>query len=309
MSRKVKPYQVLQDIRVEVFIAALIQKKSLKFDQFLVRPVGIFRRPYSKDILKIQIVEHETNSAYYEIDVSREGLYDMLPEGLFHKDSEARKKSDSKNIKINQVQRNEENAARKFFLPLEQEFFRNRIHLEITEQNVGNLTKNINTEEQGISFSNFWGFGQTFTKNQNLILLHLLPQVHKIVGNFVLTGSAMSLVLGKKVEVSIKYKPTFAHEGFSPKSLADMRLGVDSILGAQFVDGLPTILIKISLEHESEVVGLMFDGQEKKRLQCLCDYLLPVGYPVEYEIEAINAKEQLELSESKENYLGYMTTI
>jgi len=309
LSKSIKPYQLLRDIRVEVFIAGLIQRKSLKSNQFLVRPVGIFKRPFSRDILKIQILENEMNSAYYEIEVSREGLYDMLPEGLFHKITNTSKKTDSKDIKVNQGQRNEEDAARKFFLPLEQEFFKERIHLELEEQNAAKLANKTKADKHGVSINKFWGIHQVFTKNQKLILLYLLPQVHKIAGNFSFTGKAISLVLGKNVAVSFKYGPASSRSGFKCKSVAEMTLGVDSILGNQFVDGLPTIVIRVSLKDEGEVFEFLEEGLDRKRLKYLCNYLLPVGYPIELEIVVINMKEPFILSEDKDNYLGYTTKI
>ena len=71
------------DIKAEVLMADLIQEGFAESD-FIVFFDSLFKRKYSSDILKAEKVFINDYQELLGIFVARDGLYDLLPEGLFH---------------------------------------------------------------------------------------------------------------------------------------------------------------------------------------------------------------------------------
>jgi hypothetical protein len=71
------------DFRAEVLVAFWLENGEKSLDNITIRPNGTFQRPYRKDVLEIEQSEKEQPDGV-TLHISREGLYDMLPEGVFH---------------------------------------------------------------------------------------------------------------------------------------------------------------------------------------------------------------------------------
>jgi hypothetical protein len=121
---------LLYDIKAEVIIADLIENKVNPADIVFI-PDGSFKRNYTHDILFAEVRKLNNSQQVVNIHTSRDGLYDSLPEGLFHEQTHERITSgkdmaeDSKKLKL------EEKEARNFFLPFENEIFFQRVILEL----------------------------------------------------------------------------------------------------------------------------------------------------------------------------------
>ena len=77
---------VFYDIKAEAVIADLIEN-GLKPDEFVAINKGIFKRRYARDIDSINSLKLENTQSISAFNLNRDGLYDSLPEGLFHKKS------------------------------------------------------------------------------------------------------------------------------------------------------------------------------------------------------------------------------
>ncbi|MCH5720992.1 hypothetical protein [Niabella hibiscisoli] len=84
---------------------------------------GGFKKGFSNDVEQV-LIEESGNRVSFEMALNRDGIYDLLPEGLFHQSKG--------NTRVNSVQdaveehkqfKEEEKLARKFFTPLEQLLF------------------------------------------------------------------------------------------------------------------------------------------------------------------------------------------
>ena len=73
-----------KDFKAEV-TAAEVAELGTPADHILILPSGAMKRPHQKDITSIEeeLSEHN-NKEYIIVKTPREGIYDMLPEGLFH---------------------------------------------------------------------------------------------------------------------------------------------------------------------------------------------------------------------------------
>src|SRR3954447_18210165 len=108
------------DFRAEVIGAEFIENGT-PADRILIVPLGALNRPQSKDVEGIeQELSEYDNKEYLLIKTPKEGLYDKLPEGLFHTAiSYAPYKTEQQVVEAIKRHRLEEKAARRFFLPFE----------------------------------------------------------------------------------------------------------------------------------------------------------------------------------------------
>ena len=71
-----------RDIKAEALLL-LAMNNGLEMDEFIVGCDALFTREYSKDISLAEIKEDAQNRQLLQLHLSRTGLYDQLPEGLF----------------------------------------------------------------------------------------------------------------------------------------------------------------------------------------------------------------------------------
>ena len=75
--------EVPLDLRAEVLVNELIVRRFSVNDLF-VKPVGLFRRRFDKDIHSVDVTQLNDEQVVQVLRLNREGLYDALPENLFH---------------------------------------------------------------------------------------------------------------------------------------------------------------------------------------------------------------------------------
>jgi hypothetical protein len=82
-------------------------------------------------------------------------------------------------------------------LPLEQEFYRQRIWLEHTE--LRTWLNSVRPENVSL-FMNFWGVkGDVFTPQQSNFMLALLPHLHRVVGDMDLTTYCLETLMQEQI--------------------------------------------------------------------------------------------------------------
>jgi type VI secretion system protein ImpH len=192
--------QLPTDTRLE-FLLADLMVGGMNLEDMTIIPAGIFRRKYRRDIDALETVEAAIGkkNEKLQITVNREGLYDALPEGLFHQPSTRKPAQDTEDtIKEMRVQRRREKKAREFFLPFEQEFFRHRILLEFEERRY--FITSDSTAQSDI-FSSFWQMPKFLNERQQICLTYFLPLAHRIVGDRHLTKLCFENILGDVVSL------------------------------------------------------------------------------------------------------------
>jgi hypothetical protein len=123
------------DLKLE-FILGELMESGLDPDEVVINALGIFRRRYGKDIVAGEIREYRTNKRQYvNLDINRNGIYDLLPKGLFHQpQNRINNISPVQAIEEYKLQKQIEKDSRIFFLPFEQEFYRLLLLLEAEER-------------------------------------------------------------------------------------------------------------------------------------------------------------------------------
>ena len=74
---------IVHDLRAEVLMAMFFERYDKEKERFMIAPQGQFKRPFRKDVLEARTVDYNF-VRFLTVNLSRDGIYDSLPEGFFH---------------------------------------------------------------------------------------------------------------------------------------------------------------------------------------------------------------------------------
>lgn len=295
------------DYRMEAVVAFWLENGLCSFENITIAPKGTFERRYKKDILEVEKQSNPPDSI--QINISREGLYDMLPEGMFHEAIRKAQKNIKDSVEESHRYKREEKAARKLFLPLEQEFYRQKVWLEMAELQTS--LSSVRSDSVSMFFE-FWGLKQElFTSEQKNFMLAVLPNLHRIVGNMDLTAYCLGVILQEEVEITSTFLYDEKHVDpllYSP--LGEVLLGVNSVLGKGFVEDDPVIQVKIGPVDPENLFPWLPGERLDKLVNLLCGYFFPAENEVVITLKVSEGEEEFGLE--KEVYsprLGFTTVL
>jgi hypothetical protein len=302
MSKFEKINELLQalksDIRLEVILADLATE-DLGMEDITVISNSLFKRNYHRDIEKTEEIEYGlARKKRLSFFVNRDGMYDQIPEDLIHQPSDSGNSSGTEKIVQEIKSQNElEKAARLFFMPFEQEFYWQRVRLEMEERLYLFET---NSDLPADIFNDLWEFPDFLDKIQKSRLGVLLPVLHKIVGNLRLTGLIFSMITGDDTTIS-EWTPCRTVIPQDPE-LGKSRLGTDSILGGELVSTMTSLLVKISVLPE-DVPDYLQGGKKIKIHEFLCNLFLPFERDIVFELDLSKTPVSF-IIENETPYLG-----
>ena len=119
------------DLKTELILEALFENNIIDDFNVVIKPNGLFYRKFSKDRMNISL--DSNNSDVLNIDISRDGFYDVLPESFSHNFRQSG--STTNPVEEFKIRKKEEKEARHFFNPIENELFRFRHAIEKNESN------------------------------------------------------------------------------------------------------------------------------------------------------------------------------
>lgn len=276
--------QLQSDIRFEVILAELLAD-GLSMEDVIVDNNSLFARNYHRDIEKTEQIEQEhQRKKKFRIVVNREGIYDRVPQDIFHQPSDPQKKSDKEKVlKEIQFQNELEKSARQFFKPLEQEFYRLRMKLEMEERKfLFETNDDLNTELMDA----LWNLPDFFNDFQKSRLGLLMPLLNKIVGNTTLVAFVMSIISGDRVEI-FQSAPQRQKVNDSLE-LGKNNLGKNTVLDGELVANLPSFTIKIFVENETHLTDYLPGGKKNKIHNFFCNLFLPLENDVMLELDFSN---------------------
>ena len=300
--------EISSDVKVEVIAADLVEA-GLDIDDIVVTPLGLFERTFRKDIIKMEARQDKLgHKDLLFIDVTREGIYNTLPEALFHF-FEVNKKSNNAAAFVEEYKRHkaEEDAARNFFLVSEKELYRVRVLTELVERrSILGFADQFKAE----LFLNIWPELRDISEKYLPAMLLLLPVSHKIVGDLELARTLLSFVLNQ--EISIKFndhaRPIANDTGSNV--LGTRYLTTDLIIGNEIPDFTPMVEICINSVKKDELLTLMPGGEARKVLDLACKYLFPVSLDINISISLDIEHEKLILSgEGEDGKLGFTSRL
>lgn len=259
-----------QDLKASVVAGELVDN-GLNIEKLAFRNISIFRRFVSREIEQVRVEQKDSENEYLQLDVNKEGLYDMLPEALFH---EAKKRepeqSDEQQIKAQKLQ---EQSARTFFRPLENEFSRRLLLFDLAERE---LHKQSNPVKNRQFFEYFFGDASLLSDAQILTLTYILPLSSKIRSNLSLMGLTLSRVLNFNVAVTKEMTcERRATVGKLSARLGAGHLGVNSTIGHVCVDYRYTYEIHVKEVSAHDYPLFCEGGDHENVIRFISSYFFP----------------------------------
>jgi hypothetical protein len=306
------------DLRLEVIMAELIAY-GYDFDDFLVRPAGLFARRYRRDLGTVSDEPFERGSrpvVRTVLEVHREGLYDALPQQVFHLPGSAAADAPPgvrAMIQDIHLQRRKEKATRLFFLPFEQEFFRFRVRIEQEERR---YFTNLSARWYNEALARFWGIADCGLPPGPLTnLLYLLPLAHGIVGDLARTQLCFESVLGLPVQLRTVApqrhalpRAALAQPTTGGGTLGNLALGRDLVLGGDYQETLPALEISLLGLSVAALEAYLAGEWPAKALELLCEYFVAFETDVVVRYEMATAEPAFYLGEGEEApVLGFTT--
>lgn len=299
------------DIRAEV-IAAEIIENGLNPADIVMIPDGSFRRKYSKDVTHAEVIKSENGQKVLGIHVTRDGLYDSLPEALFHDQSTEPLTSGHEMAKFSKKQKLEEKEARLFFLPFENEIFLHRIQVETEERRIlRRLSENLFDD----IYPQFWKLDRTLPKklvSRFVLILHL---THKILGNLSLTAKCLEIILEEEVKINIT-RNKHSKDNHSllitkkNKGLGETGLGEDFICGEYIPDSDPIMEFVIGPLANSSIEDYLENSPYSRFLACFYSFFVPIELDAVTTVIVDEAQQQFILDDKQSSViLGYNSGI
>ena len=301
-------YNKLQtDFKAEA-VAVNLLKYHRSVSNIFIERIGINDRAYLKDIKSISSHYLGFDEEVLSIKTYREGIYDYLPEGIFHPPSlNTSRKNVESVVKEIRKQKKVEDDARKFFRPFELEIFFTEISALLKEYDFDLASE---TDSLLNIFSELWPIIKMLDKQNAYIFLHVLPFFHNIRGDKKWFERCMTAFL--KVPVEITFTPNEIDrmkEDDSSILLGNSRLGVTYIASGKHMDGERNWIVNIGPIPYDEMKNYIPGHPFRKVLQALYDYCLPVSVDVEenFITEKKDYSFVLEDDQRNTNRLGYST--
>jgi len=296
--------KVENDIKAESLLAVML-RNGFEKNQFLTRLKGTFKRPHSRDINGFYLDESSHIDEFISIELNRNGLYDALPEGLFHQPMLSGDSGNliAKYMAQTRANRNIEADARKLFLPLEHEVFLAKLSLEDKEQKI---LEDIQEHSASNLLFRFWGLKYSKQVKGLNMLVYLLPMLEKVVGNFQLTEACYELILGEKIRIR---KTRSADETITIEetfTLEDAFLGQNTVIGNTVPSPYPVVEIEVGPLKHFGLSDYINKGVLFQTLQLLHEYFIPVEAEVREIIFPSESESGFILGDQNQPaYMGY----
>lgn len=298
------------DIRAEVFVADLVERGA-SYSDFIVYPEGTFRRRYRKDIVSAEPLELAGGQAVTAVRVNRDGIYDALPEALFHDLPSESVRGIGEMAGNSKLQKQKEKETRNFFLPLENEIFLQKVILELTERRIiQRLSENLFQE----IFPSFWNIDRSLPREQVSKLMMFLQHANRFAGNLELTAHALSLILNEKVtlnryESGEHYRPGEMRLSQQSPALGEARLGFDFVCGRGAPDDLPVVEFVIGPLEHTAIADFLEKGKISRFVTLFFSYFIPVEMHAVMKVAGEASKSEFVLDGKTPSYLGYNTIL
>jgi len=308
------------NLRAETVVAEIIRNADIGFDDIDVFYKSNFSRAARRDIIDAELDTEAKKNDYIKINLSRNGLYDALPEGMFHQP--VKRNHTFTYSALRNKNKAEEKSARKFFAPLENAFFRQQVKIEELERSLLDKVADLSDD----FFIDFWKLDKDLPRVYLNKLIKLLPYVHKIAGDFDMTARCLETIIGNKVELNkekletdnnkiepqvsiIREDKTKEIASLPEENNADFRLGVNLTLSTKkTLVKYPNLKIIIGPLNKTNINAYTKDGEVQQFIRCFCNYFIPMEFEYEIIIQYNNKEQGFVLNESDNPTIG-LTTI
>ncbi|HWB62836.1 MAG TPA: type VI secretion system baseplate subunit TssG [Chitinophagales bacterium] len=299
--------EITSDIKAEVIAADMVED-GRDVDDIVISPAGTFERTYSRDILSLEERQDKLGlKNLVFMDVSREGLYNALPEALFHFYDREKRAGSNSFVEEYKKHKVEEEAARSFFLAFEKEMNRLRTLTELEERK---SILGFSEQFKADLFLRLWPELSDIAPEYLPAMILLLPVSHKVTGNTDLAATLLSYVVDRKVAVTCNYSTRAVANPTGSNILASRSLGYDTIIGDWVPDNSPLVEVSIGPVKKGELLKFMLGGEAYKAIDLACKHLFAVLADINISVLLDNFDEKLILSdEISDGKLGFTSRL
>ncbi|MCW3463841.1 type VI secretion system baseplate subunit TssG [Chitinophaga nivalis] len=296
------------DIRAEVIAGDLLEQ-LLQETEIMVQPMSVFTRSFSPDVLQARLDHASAHQPFITLLLSRDGMYDRLPEGVFHEFS--LRPSAAENVRTPiayyRQQQQEQQQARLFFQPFENEFFLQQVLLEQYEKKV---LCSIAGKLVPAWLTAFWELPADLPAGALERLIPLLPYLHGIAGNISQAQSCLQYILREKVQVIHENSLQLVSSDHAA-ALGKCVLGRDSVVGAAFYTAISRIMVTIGPLSRERLYEYLPDKPYGRLLVICYDYLFSVAAMVDTRLEPLVNEQETRLADKASipvriGYTGYL---
>lgn len=297
------------DFKATSLVATLLDEWQLAEDMVEIIPNGPDRSSYAKEIAGVESYYSDTlMRERLLVRINREGLYDMLPEALFHKVPKYKEQLTKEEMMSDiRERREEEKLARAFFMPFEAALNRMRTLLVLYENRLDRKSANMSLASL---FLPLWPELVDLNEEQRIIWMHMMPLIpHKRNDLFFLESVINTLF---NVQAAVSYD-TECMVNVPIPSLQQGVLGkgclaIDTFLGRSFSDIDVCVNICIGPEPVDKLLAFLPHRQNRKILQVLCGYLLAMDCKWDLTFSFLSNEQIAFLGgDNKHAVLGYTT--
>jgi len=295
--------QLPNDIQAEPLLALALEK-GLNREDYIIHCDRLFYREYSRDVTGTELKEDAWKKWVLQVHLSRSGIYDQLPEGLFFSPARSGVYTAADMASDYRLNRQKEEAIRRFFLPFDQAFFEQRLQLELEESR---LLEELQQGRLNDFFMQLWNIPTGIPQLFIVPLFMLLPYAHKIAGNDEATALALQGLLREPVHIR---RVQAAPAAISPSlqlGLGQQQLGVNWVCGTTFTEDVPAVECIIGPLGHSTISSYLPGGNYQELLETFFSYCIPAGMEVQLTIEVPHEEKNMQLS--RQPVLGYSSML
>jgi hypothetical protein len=285
------------DVRAEVLVSQAMES-GLRQKDFSAQSNSFFYRTYVHDLYKASINDQNSYAVFLALQLSRSGLYDALPEGIFFQaDGETKKvKSAEEMAEDYRINKKKETEVRKFFAPFENEFFLQTIKNEKVETD---LLQGLRSGWLKEYFIDFWKLPHNIPTNAALVLVMFLPYVHRIAGDVVATAGVLQKIINELVKIDLVYERiTSAEHDYNVIGKYD--LGSELICGESFKEQYPVAVVNIGPLEKTKAYQYVEGGNYYPLLQTFYNYFIPANADVRTTILLKTTAEKFVLNKKED---------
>lgn len=263
-------------LRVEAVVAELLTSGFCEKEEIVIYPERSSAYFYERDVSEIESVFNELGGAsWFRVSTPRDGLYDALPERLFHRPT-GRATSGDQWEEIRAEEEQQEEEARQFFLPFDSAISHQRVRIEQFEkQALAGQDNGFLKEFLAI----FWpeSTDLQLTEHQQSSLFQMTTIAHRAAGNLAWMQDCFEQLLGDATELTYESIADWLPVETAFASLGEASLGVDTVIAVpSWFDLNRRLKITIGPLSGDRMKEYIPNGRNRKILDFLCGLLVPV---------------------------------
>lgn len=305
IEKLLQELEVLEtDIRAEALVNQAVQQVG--HDDIVTTQDGRFYREYRHDLYETSRIGDQWHRERLQLHLSRAGIYDLLPEGLFHQPvSTHTGNSATEMAAVSRVDKKKETETRRFFQPVENSFFHQRVQIEKEETE---LLAGADDGALADFLFRFWELPPSLNRQSAALLIRLLPHAHIITGNLVLMQQSLQILLQEEVAIT-QAIPRISEAAAQSKGLGALELGNDMVCGMRFWEDYTCLQYDIGPLQSTPAAAYIEGGAQDLLIGVFNSYFTPAEADIYISVEVDRTKAAITLSEQESPILGYSSVL